>query len=139
MRMNRCRVRLGSRVGLAGGVVMLSLLGVIATSASAGPSGLVYSRASNQVVQPQPAPGSCHVIGSGLYSRPDPHCTPGALNPRVTQGTIGRTICKRGWTSTVRPPEYITEQEKAASKAAYGDRRPTSAYEYDPLGPLETR
>ena len=63
-------------------------------------------------MQRQPAPGSCHAIGSGLYSRPDPRCTPGALNPQVTQATIGRTICSSGWTSTVRPPESVTEPEK---------------------------
>jgi hypothetical protein len=104
---------------------------------SAAASGLPYSRASNRVVQPQPAPGSCYAIGSGKFSRPDPHCTPGALNPQVTQATLGRTICTRGWTSTVRPPESITEREKAASMAAYGDHRSLSFYEYDPLIPLE--
>jgi hypothetical protein len=134
--MSRYGVRLVSGVGLTGGVVAL-LLAVVAGSASAGPSGLSYSGASNQVVQPQPPPGSCHAIGSGKYSRPDSHCTPGALNRPVTQATIGRTICKRGWTSTVRPPERITEQEKAASLAAYGDGGSLSRYEYDHLVPLE--
>jgi hypothetical protein len=55
----------------------------------------------------------------------------------VTQATIGRTICRRGWTSTVRPPERITEQEKVASMAAYGDGSSPSRYEYDHLVPLE--
>jgi hypothetical protein len=96
-----------------------------------------YSTASNSVIQPQPAPGSCHALGSGLYERPDPRCTPGALNPQVTQATIGSTICERGWTSTVRPPESVTEPEKRASMAAYGDRRPLSYYEYDHFVPLE--
>ena len=98
---------------------------------------LAYSTASNDVVQPQPAPGSCHAIGTGLYSRPDPTCTPGALNPAVTQATIDRTICVEGWTDTVRPPESITEQEKAASMAAYGDTDSLGDYEYDHLVPLE--
>jgi hypothetical protein len=88
-------------------------------------------------VQEQPAPGSCHAIGSGLYSRPDPHCTPGALNPAVTQATIDHTICQSGWTDTVRPPESVTETEKAASLAAYGDTGSMSAYEYDHFVPLE--
>jgi hypothetical protein len=88
-------------------------------------------------VQPQPAPGSCHAIGSGLDSRPDPHCTPGALNPAVTQATIGQSICQTGWTSTVRPPESVTEAEKATSMAAYGDSGPMDAYEYDHFVPLE--
>jgi hypothetical protein len=99
--------------------------------------GLEYSNASNDVVQPQPAPGSCHARGSGPFSVPDPKCTPGALNPAVTQRTIDQTICVSGWTRTVRPPESITEQEKTASMAAYGDSGPTSAYEYDHLVPLE--
>jgi hypothetical protein len=59
------------------------------------------------------------------------------LNPQVTQATIGRTICERGWTSTVRPPESVTEPEKRASMAAYGDRGPLSGYEYDHFVPLE--
>lgn len=99
--------------------------------------GLVYSTASNDVVQPQPAPSSCHAIGSGLYERPDPSCTPGALNPAVTQATIYKTICVAGWTDTVRPPESITEQEKAASIAAYGDTGSIGDYEYDHFVPLE--
>lgn len=98
---------------------------------------LAFSRASNFVVQPQPAAGSCHARGHGLYSRPDPTCTPGALNPAVSQATIGRTICVSGWTATVRPPESITESEKAASLAAYGDGGGLGEYEYDHLVPLE--
>jgi hypothetical protein len=108
-----------------------------ARPASTASSGLAHSTASNFVVQDQPPPGSCRAIGSGLYSRPDPRCTPGALNPHVTQATIGRTICRYGWTSTVRPPESVTEPEKFASMAAYGDYRSASHYEYDHFVPLE--
>jgi hypothetical protein len=93
--------------------------------------------ASNGLVQPQPTAGSCHSRGSGLFSEPDPHCTPGTLNPAVTQQTINRTICISGWTETVRPPEAVTEQEKAASMAAYGDSSPMRRYEYDHLVSLE--
>ena len=39
---------------------------------------------------------------------PDPIETPGALNPAVTQANIGETICRRGWTRTVRPPRDYT-------------------------------
>jgi hypothetical protein len=106
-------------------------------SARGSPLGLVYSNASNDVVQSQPAPGSCRAIGSGLYSRPDPSCTPGALNPAVTQATIYNTICVAGWTDTVRPPESVTEQEKAASASAYGDTGSMGDYEYDHFVPLE--
>jgi len=100
-------------------------------------STLALSTAANDVVQRQPRPGSCQQIGSGIYSQPDASCTPGALNPAVTQATIHRTICVSGWTDTVRPPEAITEQEKPASMATYGDSGPMGAYEYDHFVPLE--
>ncbi len=83
------------------------------------------------------AAAACHARGHGLFSLPDPRCTPGAVNPAVTQGDIGRTICRSGWTRTVRPPESVTEPEKRASMRLYGDRGPLHAYEYDHLIPLE--
>ncbi len=98
---------------------------------------LVLSSASPRVIQAQPAPGSCHAMGSGLFSRPDPTCTPGALNPSVTQATIEQTICVSGWTETVRPSEIVTAPEKLASIAAYGDSGATHNYEYDHVVSLE--
>ena len=111
------------------------VLGAPVTTALA--RNIPYSTASAHVVQAQRAPGTCHSSGSGLYSKPDAGCTPGALNPAVTQTTIPSTICRSGWTSTVRPPESISEREKFASMNAYGDERGPSAYEYDHLVPLE--
>jgi len=96
-----------------------------------------FSSASAHAVQPQPRAGSCHIRGRGLDVLPDPRCTPGLRNPAVRQSTIGTTICTGGWTSRVRPPESITEKEKRASMAAYGDRGRLSSYEYDHLIPLE--
>ena len=55
-------------------------------------------------VQPQPTAGSCHYTYVGAFPLPDRHCTPGAINPQVTQSNIGSTICKSGYTSTIRPP-----------------------------------
>jgi hypothetical protein len=123
-------------VGVAG---LAAVAGAIVVASSWGAPGprLAYSTASNSAVQRQPPSGSCHAIGSGLYSRPDPRCTPGALNPAVTQATIAQTICRAGWTSTVRPPESVTEAEKIASLSAYGDRGSLSSYEYDHFVPLE--
>ena len=68
---------------------------------------------------------------------PDPRCTPGALNPAVTQATINQTICVSGYTKTIRPAESITEAEKRASMAAYGDTDSMSGFEYDHLVSLE--
>lgn len=105
--------------------------------ASAAVAGLIVSSASSSVVQRQPAPGTCHARGSGSFSLPDPRCTPGAISPAVTQANISSTICRAGYTETVRPPESVTEPEKRASLAAYGDRKPLHYYEYDHLVPLE--
>ncbi len=89
------------------------------------------------MIQDQPPPGSCQARGSGLHSEPDPACTPGALNPAVTQATIDQTICLSGWTEIVRPSERVTEPEKLASLVAYGDSGSASHYEYDHLVSLE--
>ena len=120
---------------------LLHLIAAAAIALGAGaarnaPSGLVYSSASATIVQPQPAAGSCHAVASGLNQRPDRRCTPGAVNPAVTQATIATTICRSGWTARVRPPESITEPEKLASLRAYGES-PASRFEYDHFVPLE--
>lgn len=107
------------------------------TKSEAGGKAIPYSTASGDAVQRQPAPRSCRAGGSGLYATPDPRCTPGALNPAVTQATLATTICRSGWTTTVRPPESITEPEKLASMEAYGDYNSPSDYEYDHLVSLE--
>ena len=105
--------------------------------AGASSSGLVRSTASSHVVQTQPPPGSCHARGSGRFSLPDPGCTPGAIGPAVPPADIGRTICRAGYSESVRPAESITEREKVASLRSYGDHKPLHAYEYDHLVSLE--
>ncbi len=122
--------------------VLLTVAGVGTDAAgslsrAAVPAGLAYSRASGSVVQAQPPANSCRGHGSGLFELPDPRCTPGALNPAVTQHTIGSTMCVGGWTSSVRPPESITEPEKLANMRSYGLSSRASAVEYDHLVPLE--
>ena len=91
-------------------------------------------------VQAQPAPGTCHYVvlnaTAGDYL-PDPRCTPGATNPRVTQADLRSTICKSGYTASIRPPASITGREKKASEAAYGFAGKASTTEYDHLISLE--
>jgi hypothetical protein len=68
---------------------------------------------------------------------PNPELTPGAINPDVTQRTIETTICVRGWTRLVRPPESYTEELKHEQIDQYGYRdRRLSHYEEDHLIPL---
>jgi hypothetical protein len=118
-------------------LVAVAVSGCAQASASVAGHQLPASRVSSHRIQPQPPAGSCHARGHGLFTLPDARCTPGAVDPAVTQADIGRTICRTGYTETVRPPEYITEAEKRASLRAYGDRLPLHDYEYDHFVPLE--
>jgi len=68
---------------------------------------------------PMPPPGTCHLGSVAGQPMPDEHCSPGATNPAVTQATIHETICKAGWTATVRPPVAVTDAIKAQSARAY--------------------
>lgn len=69
---------------------------------------------------------------------PNPRLTPGAINPNVRSDSIGTTICKVGWTSTIRPPSAYTAALKLAQIVEYGyaDRNP-GHYQEDHLVPLE--
>jgi len=71
-------------------------------------------------------------------TRPDPSRTPGAINPDVTQANIDETICVRGWTRTVRPPEEYTYDLKREQLRLWGyEDQQTRDYEEDHLIPLE--
>lgn len=63
--------------------------------------------------------------------------TPGVLNPAVTQATIGTTICRRGWTRTIRPPVGYTNELKLRQLLRYGVHGPPSAFQEDHLISLE--
>jgi hypothetical protein len=63
--------------------------------------------------------------------------TPGVVNPAVTQATIASTICRRGWTATVRPPTSYTNALKLRQMLAYREAGPPSAYQEDHLISLE--
>ncbi len=83
-----------------------------------------------------PAPDTCKLGNRDGQPLPDPHCTPGAVNPAVRQDTIKDTICRTGWTKTVRPPTSKTNTMKAASARSY-DLAPGDKGEYDHLVSLE--
>ena len=67
----------------------------------------------------------------------DPVRTPGVLNGAVTQATIRSTICRRGWTRTVRPPTDYTNALKRKQMRMYDEHGPPSAYQEDHLISLE--
>lgn len=52
----------------------------------------------------------CHLRDGGQL--PDPRCTPGGVDPAITQANIDSTICRSGYTEKVRPPESETTRAK---------------------------
>lgn len=79
--------------------------------------------------------GRCYYRDHGQL--PDPHCTPGSIDPAVTQADIRSTICKSGYTKKIRPPESQTERFKyGVAYPAYGTSR-SEPTELDHLVPLE--
>jgi hypothetical protein len=90
---------------------------------------------SNRVVGVYPP--RCQIVGTPAEPRPDPRCTPGAVRSDITQATIATTICRPGWTKTVRPPSYETNRYKTQAMVAYGvpeTERPST--EFDHFVPL---
>ena len=81
------------------------------------------------------------LVGCGRRSAPavlaSPTRTPGVLNTDVTQTTIVSTICKQGWTATVRPPTSYTSALKTRQMAEYGEAGSPTAYQEDHLISLE--
>jgi len=105
--------------------------GTVATDASPSPDVSAGASASRQPAPSTTSPLSvdpCHV-GTVTYC---------ALNPSVTQATIGSTICVSGWTATIRPPSSYTSALKVQQIASehLADTNPAD-YEEDHRVPLE--
>jgi hypothetical protein len=114
------------RVAALLAVPALAALGLFGLSAAAAPAAHADSAA---------ATATC---STAYLPLPDPSCTPGVLNPDVTQDTIDSTICVSGWTSTIRPSTSYTNKLKAEGIVAYGYSDTTMAdYEEDHFLPLE--
>ena len=80
---------------------------------------------------PRGGGGASHAIVA------DPRRTPGVLNPDVTQANIRSTICRHGWTATIRPPESYTNALKHKQMRAYRETGSISGYQEDHLISLE--
>jgi hypothetical protein len=140
--------------GLAGGVLLTALLLIavalwvrrpalvvvpvaieLAILAAGGVSGVPKpGRLVAVAPAPESRPSQCQARRGPL---PDPTCTPGALNPNVTQDTIAATICRPGWTATVRPPTSYTNDLKRHQIDQYGYLdNALGDYEEDHLVPL---
>jgi hypothetical protein len=68
---------------------------------------------------------------------PDRECTPGAIDPNVSQKLVNGTICIVGYSDEVRPPTSKTNKIKTAQLLAYGFAGSMSDYELDHLISLE--
>jgi hypothetical protein len=110
------RIRRAGAVILAATALAACQPGHAATGASATAPSAPAAASANA---PVPPPGSCTLGSHNGQDLPDPHCTPGTINGQVTQATIGDTICKSGWTKTIRPPTSVTNKLKKQIDAAY--------------------
>ena len=135
----RGSVRRGSVAAAVASLVAGTMLGTASPSASAAPP--IPFGPGPQVhytVQAQPAPGTCHYRTSKNHQPlPDSHCTPGARNPKVTQKTIGSTICAAGYAAKIQPPVSVRSKEKSANAKSYSYKGSLKQAEYDYLIPLE--
>lgn len=109
------------------------LLGCSAAVPAASDSSMLGGSTTAAMAAPAVA-RHCH----SSHGLPDRRCTSGATYAKVTQKNIRRTICKSGWTATVRPPESYTEKLKREQITEYRYRdRSLGDYEEDHLIPLE--
>jgi hypothetical protein len=93
---------------------------------------------AHYTVQKQPAAGSCHYrYTPARQPLPGRRCTPGARNPKVTPATLGATICRSGYTASIRPSSSVTAAEKRANAVSYHYQGSLTQAEYDHLIPLE--
>ena len=77
-------------------------------------------------------------VASAAEDLPSAQTTPGATNPNVTQANIKTTICRSGWTKTIRPTVPYTDDLKAKQVSAFADAdKNLSDYEEDHLISLE--
>ena len=95
-------------------------------SASATPNSTVTA-------VPELAGSKCQMRGR----LPDPVCTPGSIDPAVTDANVASTICVRGYTATIRPSSSYTGKLKRQQMVEYGFTDSLSAHEEDHLISLE--
>ncbi|MGH8220777.1 MAG: hypothetical protein ACREUT_19765 [Steroidobacteraceae bacterium] len=98
---------------------------LLAAAVSAGAAGIVLASSHHDHGGVHGAEGRYSVVFPLEEARPNPHLTPGAANPAVTQANIRVTICRRGYSKRIRPPEKYTERLKRRQirQYRYTDRR----------------
>lgn len=87
----------------------------------------------------QPADRSCHIRMSNGYPLPDPHCTPGGINPSISISVLKNV----NWTTRCARNCWTSEAEKHFAYRWYGIPKPSvnsdgnQVCELDHLVPLE--
>lgn len=120
--------RFSGAIYIGFGAALLFLFGCSST-----PTSTSVSTTASTFSAPAVAGATCHSVNN----LPDPVCTPGVADPRVTQANIATTICKSGYSKTVRPPVSYTNPLKLAQMRQYGFSGPPSKFEEDHLISLE--
>ena len=108
------------RIGVFLVLILVAFLGFQFVKPAVSPS----SKPTPVVASDPNAP--CHIRGV----LPDPNCTPGVIDPAVTQDNIQDTICVPGYTKTVRPPVTFTNSLKTQQITEYG-YTDTSLHDYE--------
>ncbi|HLZ24666.1 MAG TPA: HNH endonuclease signature motif containing protein [Ktedonobacterales bacterium] len=126
-----------NRVYVFGSIVALAVVavfGVTQASASRSAPGL------KRIHDPRHVTYSIRIKSCRTRHRgqlPSRSCTPGSVDPSVTQTDIRSTICRAGWTDKVRPPEWQTEHAKYQIAYPAYHIRGSAQSELDHLVPLE--
>ena len=81
------------------------------------PTGVAVVPASSHVTG-LPYPAHCVSRNGGQF--PDPVCTPGAIRDDIDPEHLELTVCKPGWSGSVRPPKTETDRLKTQAMRAYG-------------------
>jgi hypothetical protein len=125
---------MGVKIGVVASGLLLAALGVVLAVLTVG-----QASAERTPLTTAPEPTVTEPFGTTTTPLvlPDPAMTPGRLNPRVRQTTIRKTICKRGWTKTIRPPVGYTAALKVEQMVLYGETGSPRSYEEDHFIPLE--
>lgn len=74
---------------------------------------------------------------AAINGKADRKCTPGAINPWVTQANIKQTICKKYWTDSIRPSTDYTSPLRDVQMLQYGLHVPSDQVREDHLISLE--
>ncbi|NJC65952.1 hypothetical protein HC028_15790 [Planosporangium flavigriseum] len=126
----------GDRPAAPGGGVGAPTPGDAPAGGAPAPGGLPAAPMNGTVTGQVPTDCRVRNAANG-QPLPDPTCTPGVISTEVTQDNLSSTICRSGYTKTVRPPQSQTGAFKRKVMVAYHQSGPLGEYELDHLISLQ--